>query len=843
MVEKLTKREAEVLALIAQGHTTAEIAVRLIVSTGTVKAHSHNIYSKLGVSNRTQALVKAQELGLLVADVAPDKAGAEPSRSEPATTARMPTQLTTFVGRKAELAQLADMVGDPRIRLITLLGPGGMGKTRVAVELARACADHFDDGACFVALARISAVDQIAAAIIDDLGLRFERGATPDAQLLDYLADRHLLLVLDNFEHILDATPFLARLLEAAPRVKLLVTSRERLNLSVEVLYVLGGLEFGRGLSAEEARHADAVRLLLERSRFVQPAFSPQTADWEQMQRIGRLTAGMPLALILAAGWLDLLSLREVADELEKGIDILDSELRDLPARQRSMRSTILASWQRLTRREQQVFAELSIFRGGFTREAAESVTGASLRDLQKLVNRSFVSVRDGRYEIHELLRQFAEGELRKNEGAADAVCMRHSNYFTHLLAAQYRPLLAAERTETVLELTADLDNFRTAWRFAVEQADLDALLRSVMTLVHVFHTQSRFLEAIDTCEVAITRLRALPVANRRDLLLAILLNDLAFFNLRPGHIDRAEALFHESYALLERIEFRNTYDVTDPLIGLGLVASIRGNYTLAEGLLEQTLARPFSLDNLVSEGYARYILSGIALAQGNVEEAAAQAERGMAVAERANDRWLRSHCLMELGHACAVLGDVGAAEQHFRACYEIRRVFDDRQGMAAALTQLGRLALQRNMADYGRDLFREALAIYQRTHDRGGLATVVHGLARVALLQGDLADCRQRLGQAVQIAHEIQYMLLLFDALVTAAEIAHHDGRPASARRLLDYAVAHPSCTQETRSRALSILATVELSAVESAPIAGGDTDVTLDAVVAAVLAQLASD
>lgn len=840
MVETLTKREAEILELMAQGLTTGEIAARLVLSSGTVKAHSHNIYGKLGVTNRTQAVLRAAELGLLEngAGLAASATPAATQFAPDAGVIHLPTQLTRFVGRQKEVTQVARMVQDRRVRLVTVMGAGGMGKTRLALEVAQRCVGSFADGVCFVGLARVTAADHLAAAIIDALGLRFQEGETPEEQLLLHLRDKEALLVLDNCEHLLESVAYLTALLQAAPGVTLLATSRERLNLSMEVVYVLGGLAVEGGAGVEQD-HSEAMELLLERARFVRSDFVLLPADREQLRRICRLTAGMPLALILAAGWLDVLSPAEVADELARGIDILESQLRDLPPRQRSMRATIAASWQRLTPAERDIFAGLAVFRGGFGREAAAQVAGASLRDLQTLVNRSLVTVSNGRYELHELLRQFAEAELRKDSATWQRVQDLHSRYFTNFLEERFARLLAAEQADIIGEINADLDNNRMAWRHALARGDLDGLLAAVQPLAAIFHTQSRFLEAIDTFEAAARQLCTLPVSDRRDLILAILYGELAFYYLRPGRVELSEQHFTAANDIFERLGFPPTYSIVDPLVGLGLIASIRGDYARAEALTQQALARTRASAHLTGEGYACYVLAGIALAQGRLEDSAARARQGVAVGERAGDRWLMSHCYLELGHTTAALGDAAAAMQHYQACLEIRRVYDDRLGMAAALTHMGRLAQRQGATAEARRLFDEALHMYHRTHDRGGLATVLHGLSLVAFAESDTATGRLRLHQALQTAHEIEYRPLVFDALATTAEVYLREGDRDEATQLLDYVLRHPACSQATRERVAQLWATAGLdggAGVTASPGALPD----LATVVAEVVARL---
>ena len=254
-------------------------------------------------------------------------------------------------------------------------------------------------------------------------------------QLLKSLSRQSLLLILDNFEHLLAGVNWVNEILQACPRVQILVTSRQRLNLASESRYELGGLDFPNQLTPEDALNYTAVQLFVANGRRTQPHFALTDENVATVARICRLVEGMPLGLVLAAAWLQLLSPAEIATEIEKGLDFLSAELRDLPTRQRSVQAIFAHSWQMMTQAEQTVLSKLSVFRGGFTREAAEAVTGANLRILLALVNKSLLqrSAENGRFSIHELLRQFASDKLSQLD-KVDEASLAHGRYFAQLL-------------------------------------------------------------------------------------------------------------------------------------------------------------------------------------------------------------------------------------------------------------------------------------------------------------------------------------------------------------------------------------------------------------------------
>jgi predicted ATPase/DNA-binding SARP family transcriptional activator len=337
----------------------------------------------------------------------------------------LPLQATPFVGRQKELVDLRRLfTAEPDCRLVTVVGPGGIGKTRLAVEAARTALPAFPDGAHFVPLAPLTSPEQIIAAIGESVGLHFASAPAMTEQLFGYLEERELLLVLDNFEHLMAGSSLVAELVLATRAVTILVTSRAALNLSGEMVYTIGGLSYPLdepGRSIDVTTYA-SVQLLLQQARLVRPLYRPDANDLRYAARIARLVQGMPLAIVLAAHWLEMLSLEEIAQEIASSLDFLEAETQDVPERQRSVRAVFDYSWRQLPVDAREAFLALSVFRGGFTRHAAQNVTGARLRTLRTLVNKSFLAVTpEGRYEIHELLRQYGEQRLEASGQAGAA--------------------------------------------------------------------------------------------------------------------------------------------------------------------------------------------------------------------------------------------------------------------------------------------------------------------------------------------------------------------------------------------------------------------------------------
>lgn len=402
----------------------------------------------------------------------------------------LPAQTTPFIGREAELAELERLLADVAVRLVTILGPGGMGKTRLSLEIAARLAygssitpTPFPDGVVFVELEAVTTMEEMVTAVAAALGFAIEKEPEPQRQVCDFLSNKRLLLLLDNFERLIapGGTAVVNAILRAAPQVKLLATSRQKLNLSGETLFLIEGLDFPDWQTTADAMRYSAVQLFVQSARRSRVDFALDEASLPQVTRICRLAAGMPLGIVLAAAWVDMLSLAEIGDEMGADIDFLAGEMGDLPPRQRSMRAVFEYSWELLTERERQLLARLSVFRGGFTREAAQAVAGASLRQLLGLVNKS-LALRDagnGRFSLHDLLRQLAAEKLA-DRGETDTIRTAHSQYYLSWLASHEMGLKQYIMLPTVRMIQADDQNIRTAWLWAAEIGRA-SLLTSVM--------------------------------------------------------------------------------------------------------------------------------------------------------------------------------------------------------------------------------------------------------------------------------------------------------------------------------------------------------------------------
>jgi predicted ATPase/class 3 adenylate cyclase len=472
----------------------------------------------------------------------------------------LPEQLTSFVGRKSEIADVRSLLSQDGIRLVTLKGPGGMGKTRLAIEVARQELEGFSDGARFVPLAPLDSAEQILQAFLEGLDLRPASQEDPRDFLLQHLRRSDLLIVVDNFEHVLDGVPLIKEILTAAPQVRMLATSREKLGLRGESVFDVTGLTFSDWQTVEQALSASCAQLFIQGALQVQPQFELEEAGVPHVARICRLVDGTPLALLLSAAWMDVLSLEEIADEIEDSLDFLETELQDAPARQRSIKAVFDASWDRLEEPEQQLFMRLSVFRGGFTREAATDVASANLRSLARLTDKSFLrrEPETGRYEIHEMLRQYGEQQLEAVDDASQEARQKHASYFAELLAAKEEPLTTGNEAEPLDEIEADIENIRSAWRYLSKTGGAQGLQKSLFSL-WLFHEIRCWLHAgLELFTDIEKNLRDSSEGQEIDVVLTQLQATRAWFTILLGFPERGIATATRTLDWLRKHGYRN---------------------------------------------------------------------------------------------------------------------------------------------------------------------------------------------------------------------------------------------------------------------------------------------
>jgi predicted ATPase len=691
--------------------------------------------------------------------VAPDLPGEFPRiRSLTTFSSNLPAQPTPFVGRETELLELKNLLGQDNSRLLTVVGPGGMGKTRLALAAAEQQLETgwFPDGITFIPLAPLSEVGHIIPAMAQALDFPLESGggkgeSSAKQQLLDYLQQKKMLLLLDNFEHLLDGAYLVVDILQSALDVQILVTSRERLQLRNEQVYPIEGLEFPDWETPEDAERYTAVQLFLQSARRNQPDFALRDGDdLTTLARICCMVAGMPLALELAASWVDMLPLAKIAAELQQGLDLLETDMRDMPERHRSIRSAIDYSWQKLGQKERDIFAKLSLFRGGFTQDAAQTVAEVNLRQLARLVNKSFLqySQADDRYQVHELLRQYGTEKLDDDTAVA-----RHGRYYCTWLDKQAEALKGDRQKVAMEAIEADIDNIRTAWQWAVAGQAATSLQEAAFSLGTFFYHKGRHEEGLAVFSQAAAALGKTSAAPDR-LALAQLYYWRAIFE--PAATGRQDYLQSASTILEAAAPDQATRTGQAAiLLELGIVAQGQGQHETAERYFEQSLARCRLVGDRWGEANVLSALGVSAWSKGEYDEATHRYGESLNIRQALQDHVGTAVALEGLAGVAMFAGQGEQAIAYTRQSLAIYRQLDDRVGTAVLQAELGHKTWYQNLE--GMELIEDSLRIFA---DLGTRRHQAHWMVILAMYKADvdITAAKELANRGLALCREIGY-------------------------------------------------------------------------------------
>ncbi len=791
-----------------------------------------------------------------------------PHRVTPAHN--LPPQPTPFIGREQEMAGLIERLTDPACRLLTLTGPGGIGKTRLAIQTAQvmleseATGDLFEHGVLFVPLAGVSAASGIAPAIAAAANFNFSGSIPPKQQLLGYLQGQRRLLILDNLEHLLslptpptaehdraaedtEAAGFITEILATAPAVKILVTSREALNLQEAWFHPIEGLSFPplpNALVGEELGTKlevyDAVRLFVQSAQRARVQFS-LAAEQAYVVRICQLVEGIPLALELAAAWLTIIPTEKIVQEIERSLDFLSSRYQNLPARHRSMRAVFEHSWELLPPAEKDILKHLSVFRGSFEHEAAQQVAGASFMSLAILVEKSLVRVTEtGRYHMHELLRQFAAEKLAESPQEQAQFRDRHCAYYAGWLDRQDAWLRTERQLQAVHQISADIQNVQTAWRWAVERQQISLLRQFFWSLWFVYEAKSWFHAGAELFGQAAARLSQLEQSTgpEQQQVYAQLLAFHGRFQLRLHRLEQAIPLMAQSVPLLQR--FKSERDLGLAYQTLGLIAWVQGRYAEAGDYFEQSVASAESGSDALIAAYARAMSGFVAYGLGEYRLAEQLIRERLPVLRRLGKLWGLVFSLANLSSTLSALEEYAEAEQLLLEGLAISREMGDRWAVADCLKRLGLLLTGLDAAKRleARQLLLEGIAIYRDIDDHWGLTTTLNQLGQTCAALGEYETARQHLTEAIQLAHQSGLTPIVLDAVVNLAEL-HLKTRAAAGQavELLALALNHPASEQPTKDRAARLLAEFEPELPTVAAAKARVQTITLESIVEGIL------
>ena len=643
--------------------------------------------------------------------------------------------------------------------------------------------------------------------VANELGFDFSEGSSLEKQLANYLRDKKLLLVLDNLEHLLEGAAILIDILEAAEGVKILATSREQLNLSGEWVTEVQGLTYPEEDDIERVDRYSAIQLFIDRARRVSSQFDPTEQDLISITRLCRLVEGVPLAIELASACGRSLSCEEIANEIETNIDFLAKAPRDGPERHKSLRASFNHSWELLADWERSAMRKLSVFRGGFRREAASCVADASIHTLISLVEKSLLRrSMAGRYEIHPLIRQFVEEELSKEEHKRSEVQALHSGYFADFAHQQAQDLWGEKQNEALNSILEEIDNVRAALHWALEPC-AQSVLANLVDILRVFYDVRGwypegdliFRQVTESIETA--TLPSEPMEADAAALLAKALASRGWFCHRLCREEEASALLLRSLKLAREFGYREIEG--DCLDSLAVIALREGNYPKANELFQQCITIWNELSNTGWLATDLICLSHVARSMGRFQEAMHFASEGLSKSKEVGNPWRIASALCARGTSARELEDYEEAMRCYLESMKFSESIGWRGGTARAKLGLGHIAFQRGEYDEAKEYCQQSLQIFTELGKKIEIPTVLTLLGDIHKAEKDLKTSEQYFWEALVSAVAIESSPEILRSFVGLAPVLVRQGEVKEAIGLLLFTKMHPATKSLDREKA----------------------------------------
>lgn len=735
-----------------------------------------------------------------------------PIRSLSAHPHNLPSQPTLFVGREKQLDEILKRLDEASCRLINIVGQGGIGKTRLALQAAAKNIEKFRHGVYFIPLdaLTIGSIQFLVFTIADALKFSFYSREDPKIQLINYLREKEMLMVMDNFEHLIAEAELLTEIFENAPKIKFLVTSRERLRLKGEWIVEIKGMDYPEKSTVSDFESYSAIQLFTQGAQRVQPNFTLVKDDRSAVIQICKLVDGNPLGIELAASWIRSLSCQEIAHEIEKELDFLTTTLQDVPERHQSLRAVFESSWDLLPVKEKKIFRALSVFPDGFQREAAEKVVNATLTELTTLADKSLVRRNvKGRYELLQILRQYAEDQLEKKPKEKVAICNNHCSYYADFIT-QRESLLKTEQQKKVFdEITAEIENIRAAWRWAIEQ-DREEELKKLLKVLHYFYDMRGWLQEAEqvfrmTAEMMKIRYGPDIAEKEKQLFYAKALALWGSIYRRLSMYERAQDILTESVEIFKKHD--EDLEIAFVQNELGVIAYRFGDFNHAWETHENVLKIREKQGNKRGIAGTLNNMAVVAFAVGEYDKAKQLHERALQIRTDDNDRRGMATSMNNLGNVMKRMGDISQAEKLYQGSLAIRREIGDRIGIASCLNNLGILVELTGDYDEAKKLYEESLAIKCEIGDQRGIGNTYDNLGSIASRMGQFGQARKHYYKALMTLIKIKAMPLVLEVMEGVACLFINEGKNEDAFVNCAVILRHPAVTRDVKEKTLLLL------------------------------------
>lgn len=671
--------------------------------------------------------------------------------SHPPTPHNLPLNGTPFFGRERELDMLSEVLANPANHLITITGSGGVGKTRLACEVAHLQRGVFRDGIYYIPLAAVTSHGSLATALADTFGFSLSDGQAAVDQLHQFVKGKQILFLLDNLEQLLPLPTenLISHILQNAPWVTILCTSRQRINLEEECLFPLAGLPYPQNSDQRNHQEYASLNLFTSRARRIQPTFElSNPIDYDAAVRICQAVEGLPLGVELAATGLWSQSASEIAENLSHSLQYLMSSAVNSSNRHRSLLAAFQVSWGLLSSRERRLLTKLSVFRGGFEKEMATQWLESPGSLLASLLDKSLL-YRDisGRYGMHETIRQFAADKLGEDTDQSVRAYQIHADGFTAFLLACNRELKSTAQVQAIVDIAMEWENIRQAWRWLVLNGQTQAIISCAEAVFHFCNIRTRYQEGIDLFTKAINR----PNLSQTDL--AILLTFQGALAYRAYQNDLSELALNQALTLFEDLDAENYQGLC--LVFSSGIASRRKKQTLARDLCAQALSIFSRLRDEWGLSYAWYQMGVLENCQGKFEAAKHAVQTSLHAARNIGDLRRQIGPLNMLGDLACQNGDYHLARCYFEESLALSRTLEDHYNIAVALGNLGTTNHQIGLFDEARSCYEESLVIAQTCNNLAGQALALVNLGELMITQLAYVLARGTFQKALDLAEQ----------------------------------------------------------------------------------------
>ncbi len=739
---------------------------------------------------------------------------------------RVPEQFTPLIGRARALQQLTAQLNAPDCHILSLIGPGGVGKTRLAIALAETLRGDFEHGVVFIPLAAVTAPELIFTALAHALDFTFHENMNLTRQLRTYLSTKELLLVFDNFEHLIDGATPLLQLLHHAPQVVSVFTSRERLNVPGERVFPVTGLNY----EDDSTNPASAHELFISTAERTVPDVTFTTEDRRAITQICRSVAGIPLAIELAATWLRAFNCQEIAVEIQRSFDFLETPLQGQPERHRSLRAVFEHSWALLSPTEQTTLSQLSVFQGAFDREAAQHIAAASptllaaLLDQSLLQRMSHTTSEQTQYMMHDLVQQYAREQLLATPTLTQETNARHAHYFLTWLAAQYPLLIGPEVKPVLTAIETAFPNVRAAWKWAVKHTEVTLLATALPGLFLFYDLRFWTHEAEHTFGQTATALASSDTRAAQILIHRLRASQGWFATLLEGEGNHGRPLLQQALTALRDLEA--TEHLPFVLNALSKANYLLSDYNEARQYSSASYTLSEQLEDRYNQVVAQHILGQAHQAQGHYEESLQLLQASLELAHRERFVKLESDILRTLGVSYWRHGEYARAREYFTQTLENCRTIGDRYGEGRALTALGTVSFLAEACDEARVYYQEGLQIAREIGDRRSEGQALNNLAEVHSQCGEYAQAALLCEASLRIKQEVGDLRGEAMTLGNLANMVKYQGDYAAAEQYLKQALAIFQELQDPlgQAMALAVLTALagELNQPESALVYG---------------------